>query len=102
MEKEYILCAAIKRIAPRECEVYYKGQNDICNIELGYRHYDIFARFKDEISKSPYDQGFYTSRGRFVDRREGMKIAYEAGQVNEKTAIKSNGEFAILFSEDLY
>ena len=63
---------------------------------------DIFARFGDEISKNPYDQGFYTSKGRFVSREEGMKIAYEAGQVNYYQAFKKNGKFNILYSEDLY
>ena len=69
------------------------------------------------------DQGFYTSKGRFVDRYEGMKIAYEAGQVSEETAfskkwhdikinvvdreptdwdIADTEKYNKLFSEDLY
>lgn len=31
--------------------------------------------------------GFYTSKGRFVSRMEGMKIAYEAGQMTKQGAI---------------
>lgn len=101
-EKEYILCAAIKRIAPRECyhkgNPYWEGTNDILNIEIGYRHHDIFMRFGPEvISKKPSDQGFYTSKGRFVSREEGMRIAKECGQVTDEQ-IHSNE----LFSEDLY
>jgi hypothetical protein len=89
--KEYILCAAIKRKEPREGAPYWEGTNDIMNIELGYRHHDIFHRFNNrdihqnyedcEVSILMEDQGFYTSKGRFVDRYEGMKIAHECGQV---------------------
>lgn len=111
--KEYILCAAIRRLKPREvvAEPYYK--NDILLCEIGYRHLDIFRRFYDEISKKPSDQGFYTSYGRFVDRTEAMKIAYEAGQVTCYDAFTSENPlkysednykdvFNDLFSEDLY
>lgn len=89
-KKEYILCAAIKRKIPRNCEPYRKGINDICNIEIGYRHHDIYQRFKDELNKSPYAQGFYTSKGRFVGRHEGMCIAYKANQINKERALKSD------------
>ena len=120
-DKEYILCAAIKRITPRECTPYHN--NDICNIEIGYRHHDIFQRFPGEVSKHPDDQGFYTSKGRFVCRREAMYIAWSAGQVTNEQAvmggtlmeinmnnhvqIKEDGSvitynFKPLFSEDLY
>lgn len=88
-KKEYIICAAIKRNNPRECIKHYY-ENDLYDIEIGYRHCDIFARFGDEISKNPYDQGFYTSKGRFVDRYEAMMIAYKCGQVDVKTALNSN------------
>ena len=73
--KEYILCAAIKRIEPKNCMPYYEATNDICNIEIGFRHHDIFQRFPGEVSKKSDNQGFYTSRGRFVDRHEAMYIA---------------------------
>ena len=131
--KEYILCAAIKRKQPREGSPYREGTNDIMNIEIGYRHHDIFHRFNNrgihknyencEVSNRMEDQGFYTSKGRFVDRYEGMKIAYEAGQVSEETAfskkwhniklnltdkeltdldIADTEKYNKLFSEDLY
>ena len=90
-KKEYIICATVKRVKQRDCIKHYYN-NDLYDIEIGYRHCDIFARFGDEISKNPYDQGFYTSKGRFVDRYEGMMIAYKAGQVDEKTAFNSNWE----------
>ena len=88
--KEYILCAAIRRKQPREGSPYWEGTNDIMDIEIGYRHHDIFHRFNNkgdyEVSILMEDQGFYTSKGRFVDRYEAMKIAYEAGQVSEEVA----------------
>lgn len=43
------------------------------------------------------DQGFLTNKARFVDRKEGLRIAREAGQVAEK---RGNQDF--LFSEDLW
>ena len=125
--KEYILCAAIRRKQPREGSPYWDGTNDIMNIEIGYRHHDIFHRFNNkgdyEVSILMEDQGFYTSKGRFVDRYEAMKIAYEAGQVSEEAAfskkwhdiklniadgdsvdldIADTEKYNKLFSEDLY
>ena len=87
-KKEYIICAAVKRVKQRDCIKHYYN-NDLYDIEIGYRHCDIFARFGDEISKNPYDQGFYTSFGRFVGRYEGMMLAWLAGQIDDKTALRS-------------
>ena len=125
--KEYILCAAIKRVEPRtDIQPYHEGMNDLCQIEIGYRHHDIYQRFGKQVSGKMDDQGFYTSKGRFVNRVEGMEIAYNAGQVDEKKAFgrewmkitlkSADGEdrdeeywkeryphkFNLLFSEDLY
>ena len=86
--KEYILCAAIKRVEPRsDIQPYHEATNDLCQIEIGYRHHDIYQRFEKQVSDKMEDQGFYTSKGRFVNRVEGMEIAYNAGQVDEKTAL---------------
>lgn len=107
---EYILCAAIKRIEPRQDTTMYHN-NDICNIEIGYRHHDIIRRFQGEISRNPDDQGFYTSFGRFVGRKEAMVIAMTAGQVRNtyygrKPLMEAykDGDLLVkdLFSEDLY
>lgn len=70
--------------------------------------YDIFQRFYGEVSKNPKEQGFYTSKGRFVDRRDGAIIALKAGQISEKDKYVSyteSGEVDFienLYSEDLY
>lgn len=100
MRTEYILCAAIKRNNPKECTRHYDN-NDLYNIELGYRHCDIFARFGKEVSNKLEDQGFYTSRGRFVDRHEAFFIAYHANQI-PISLYDERGKNAKLFSEDLY
>lgn len=108
-KQEYILCEAIKRIKRKNCEPYYDGTNDICDIEIGYRHHDILQRFQGEVSKKSIDQGFYTSKGRFVDREEAAYIALLAGQIDiEKCfSVKYVDGSAIrilkpLYSEDLY
>ena len=121
--KEYILCAAVLRKEPKAVEgnPYRGGHNEILNIEIGYRHHDIWARFFDELkipgSNEPDTNGFYTSKGRFVSRTEAMEIAFKAGQVNEKCAKWTKeqiedpwiplknvkpGDFRPLASEDLY
>lgn len=94
--KEYILCAAIKRLEERNCyKVYHPHLQDIYKIEIGFRHPDILHRFKGEVSTKPSDQGFYTSKGRFVTREEGLNIARECGQVDKIIG-------GVLTSEDLY
>lgn len=118
--KEYILCAAWKRIKPKTNEAYWSGKNDINMIEIGYRHHDIYQRFPEQMASGPKAQGFYTSKGKYVDRHEGMRIAYECGQVSEYIALDKsylsiqlsingsteptidNEKFNQLFSEDLY
>lgn len=94
-QQERILCSAIKRITPRP-ETQLRN-NDIHLIEIGYRHCDIFHRFRGEMSRDPDDQGFYTSKGRFVDRKEAYLIAQKAGQI-----INPNPQTGCLYSEDLY
>lgn len=96
-KEEYILCAAVKRIEPKDVSMYYN--NDLHLIEIGYRHCDIFAYYRDIVSRSSYDQGFYTSKGRFVNRKIAMKIALKCGQVLEENL---HNPSIGLFSEDLY
>lgn len=106
---EHILCAAIyvdtgEADPPRRTYSYPKTGIVFC----GWRHCDCFvpltawaqrltpverARVGEEQIAGLH-QGFLTSRGRYVDRVEGMVIAKRAGQTDaEKTD---------LFSEDLY
>ena len=99
--KEYILCAAIKRLKPVKVKTYnYQTANqqldDIYSIEIGRRHNDIIARFGKLYLDVARGQGFYTSWGRFVSREEALQIAKDAGQVSETISDTK------LFSEDLY
>lgn len=94
--KEYIICAAVRRKEPRNCvKVYHEQYHDIYSVELGWRHPDILHRFQGEVSKSPEDQGFFTSAGRFVTRKEALDIARECGQVESIIG-------SVFTSEDLY
>lgn len=113
-ETEYIICSAIKRKERREAlREPYSGNNDILDVEIGLRHHDIFCRFPDELRKDIKSQGFLTSFGRFVDRIEAMKVAFEAGQIKAEDAFligkaekysdsDYRSKFSCLFSENLY
>lgn len=94
--KEYILCAAIKRREPRtgnNYKTHTTDPDDIYAIEIGRRHNDILERFGKDVY--PIQQGFYTSYGRFVDRKEAFEIAKSANQIGDI-------ERTELYSEDLY
>jgi hypothetical protein len=92
--KERIICAAIKIVETGK--VYYGHRHDQClnslNGELSW------TMNRQEISKIEKVQGFVTSESRFVDRKEGLKIALENDQVIDKIQIRGND----LYSEDLY
>jgi hypothetical protein len=84
--KEFILCAAVKN-----------NEDIIC----GYRHSDCYKILRifvvEELLPGRDFQGFLTSKKRFVDRVEGLKIALENDQIWHNMEVK---EF--LTSEDLY
>ena len=67
------------------------------------RHNDIFAQYAEEhngvitCKLSSGVQGFITSKGRFVNRFEGMEIAKIAKQVQRYT-----GSSKELFTEDMW
>lgn len=96
---EKILCAAIW------FDDGIAHEHEVKNIKTGFvvcgrRHHNVFSTMyllsKKDTSylKLEKEQGFITNLNRFVDRYEGRKIAFEAGQTND-----SEGQ---LFSEDLY
>lgn len=91
--KEYILCSAIKRIEPTHIDEEY---NDTHMCVLGYRHSDILHNYYGLVLKGLSAQGFFTSKGRFVDRKEAYKIALSANQIH------STNVSGVLYSEDLY
>ena len=66
-------------------------------IVLGKSHAECFNKAYDhgvKMSSKSKDQGFYTSKDRYVDRHTGADIAVKAGQVPDN--------IFILFSEDLW
>ncbi len=62
----------------------------------GKRHSDAIRAAAEATGKKPItgEQGFVTSAGRFVSRKEAAEIAFAAGQIEE--------EKDILFSEDVW
>jgi hypothetical protein len=50
-----------------------------------------------ELTRCETVQGFMTSTGRFVDRKEAWEIAVASGQIDENRGYNKE-----LFSEDLY
>jgi hypothetical protein len=86
--EERIQCAAV-RIRKGEDKFILMG---------GYRHSDIMLNLvllgiRERVSNE--DQGFMTSTGRFVDRKEAALIAESAGQLIREIGSQ-------LYSEDLY
>ena len=96
----YIICAAIWFKDGKKHE--HQPRNvDEGFVVCGRRHHNVYLTVAD-IKDVPYKdygysehvQGFLTSDDRFVDRKEGGQIAFDAGQTAELTEC--------LFSEDLY
>lgn len=73
------------------------GRNVVPQVFLGKQHADCFhqaANIKARTSSKAADQGFLTSKGKYVDREQAAKIAVKAGQVAQGTKV--------LCSEDLW
>jgi hypothetical protein len=64
------------------------------------RHHNVLHFFK--LGTKLHDQGFLTSRGRYVDREEALKIATAAGQLNGLREKPGSYRGPELFSEDLW
>jgi hypothetical protein len=88
--EERIICAAIHN--PEEIDMAGKPL-----IYCGLRHANILWQSK-LVSRNPNHQGFLTSKGRFVDRKEALIIALKNNQVINIEEIRGDN----LFSEDLY
>ncbi|MCF8339605.1 MAG: hypothetical protein K9I82_01390 [Chitinophagaceae bacterium] len=88
--KERIICAAIHN--PEEKDMV--GQP---LIYCGLRHAYILWQSK-LVSRNSKHQGFLTSKGRFVDRKEALEIALDNNQVIDHSEIRGDN----LYSEDLY
>lgn len=94
---ERIVCAAN----------YYQTDNVIlCGIRHGsddmYSMYDFASGSGGlRLHKKYEEQGFVTSKGRFVDRKEAWKIAVEQKQIFRRVG-GDDSEGGTLYSENLY
>jgi hypothetical protein len=93
---EYIICAAIHY---NDGKTYLHQPKNIDSgiVVCGRRHHNIIYNWNQlSLGKTRRTdtEGFLTSKDRFVDRKEGGRIAFEAGQIKKITDC--------LFSEDLY
>lgn len=102
---ERIVCSACQVFVDKRDGTNEDG-NEIIHEVYGLRHYDPFMRKQiKELEKQykyallDWEQGFLTNKGRFVGRKEAMKIAKAQNQVIRLSG-SSNSD--ILFSEDLY
>jgi len=78
------------------------GNNTFYSLPKPNRHHNVFDIIDVErpdliINNLMEKQGFITSKGRFVDRKEGLLIASTANQLIRKTQ-----PLYLLFSEDMW
>lgn len=77
----------------------------ILSVRRPGRHHDILALLSTWRPSGMQVQGFITSDGRFVGRREARNIAHAAGQIIESEivdGIPRKRNHPELFSEDLW
>ena len=108
MNNERIICAAIWYMEIQvKMEIPFESSNPKnCKIGLvfsGHRHGQcIYTKCAvtglRDCESGKNEQGFLTSKNRFVSREEGLIIALKENQVLDKNEIRENR----LFSEDLY
>jgi hypothetical protein len=65
-----------------------------------HRHHDGLRALRDRRAELEPDQGFITSRNRYVDRREALQLQLAAGI--ESVAPGGGYRPPELYSEDLY
>lgn len=100
-QKEYILCAAIHYDDGKQ---YVHQPTNITSgfVVCGRRHHNIINTLGlvfNHKTRGREGQGFLTNTDRFVDRKEGYRIAKAAGQLLHDLHDQSN---PTLVSEDLY
>lgn len=67
------------------------------------RHHDVIMKMLTKYGLGPeaqQHQGFVTSDGRYVDRKEGWRIAAAAGQLLPRAP--TDGQGGTLYSEDVW
>jgi len=81
--------------------VAYKRDDEVWALPQPARHHNVMQFWRQATGNtySPYhEQGFLTSKGRFVDRVESRALAIAAGQVVDDDVLHHDQ----LFSEDLW
>jgi hypothetical protein len=86
-----------KKVTIATAATRYKGK-----YYTGWRHCFIGQQMlRDGVCEAPFpggkDQAFLTSEGKWVDRKEALKIARESGQCIRKCGDPNN-----LYSEELW
>ena len=96
MEKEICICAAIKYK-----DKIWRGQrhNNCIDVARDQLSYNMSRKQMNEESSLFENQGFITSKNRYVDREEGLILQKKAGI---KSIAKDGYGKKLLFSEDLY
>ena len=88
MDIEIIIAVALKELGGK-----------VWTLPKPARHSDLFAVFIEQgMDHKEATQGFITSTGRFVNRKEGWKIARAANQILSGGEAEENS----LVSEDLW
>ena len=83
---ERIIAAAylVKSDFIKEGSVYKTGTKEIDDIyrcRIGRHHAEILHLWSNQVDH--HSDGFYTSYGRFVDRKEAAQIALSCGQITK-------------------
>ena len=63
------------------CQFNANTRDDIYRCRIGRHHAEILHIFGNEVDQ--HTDGFYTSYGRWVDRKEAATIAFKCGQIKE-------------------
>lgn len=102
-KEEYVICAAIY-VNNGEINHHQPKNIEIGFVVSGRRHHNCFCTImaitgnertiKLLIDDAKIEQGFLTSKDRFINRKEAGLLAYSQGQIKKQTDC--------LFSEDLY
>lgn len=90
------------QILPRITHVAIKYDGKVHSLPEPNRHHNVIRMIAEENGvgiKGPDVQGFLDSHGRFLNRREAMRLAAASGQINRGEGGYQGPE---LFSEDLW
>lgn len=101
---ERIIAAAYKVKPEFKCDkrfVYKTGtkeSDDIYDCRIGRHHAEILHMWSEQVDR--HTDGFYTSHGRWVDRREAANIALTCGQIKRLHYCKDKLDSSDIFDYD--